>query len=188
MCGEQLNGSRIALAVVGSPPRVRGTGAASACARVISRITPACAGNSVYNQKWPDMIMDHPRVCGEQPNHPTWHMCLKGSPPRVRGTGTVAWERGVCEGITPACAGNRYLPNRSTGRKKDHPRVCGEQPLPQFSRNTVTGSPPRVRGTGDMQLTLATKPGITPACAGNRLKKARHFYILFCQIKRIHLV
>ena len=71
---------------------------------------------------------------------------------------------------------------------KDHPRVCGEQHYLKKGKRHILGSPPRVRGTE-----VSTSGGdhavrITPACAGNRLKKARHFYILFCQIKRIHLV
>ena len=57
-----------------------------------------------------------------------------------------------------------------------------------WTYDTSVGSPPRVRGTAAAFFYVDPKLRITPACAGNRLKKARHFYILFCQIKRIHLV
>ena len=71
---------------------------------------------------------------------------------------------------------------------KDPPRVCGEQPLLRQFPAFLVGSPPRVRGTVPTVDIPVEVVRITPACAGNRLKKARHFYILFCQIKRIHLV
>ena len=71
---------------------------------------------------------------------------------------------------------------------KDHPRVCGEQSVLRGGDIAIEGSPPRVRGTGSHMMQRWGDVRITPACAGNRLKKARHFYILFCQIKRIHLV
>ena len=71
---------------------------------------------------------------------------------------------------------------------RDHPRVCGEQMVLLGSVEQAVGSPPRVRGTAWADQHYMTLNRITPACAGNRLKKARHFNILFCQIKRIHLV
>ena len=66
--------------------------------------------------------------------------------------------------------------------------MCGEQLLRGEAAGNRWGSPPRVRGTGYAADPITRDERITPACAGNRLKKARHFYILFCQIKRIHLV
>ena len=51
---------------------------------------------------------------------------------------------------------------------EDHPRVCGEQWSAEDLAGSISGSPPRVRGTGfDGSNTLTVK-GITPACAGNR--------------------
>ena len=50
---------------------------------------------------------------------------------------------------------------------EDHPRVCGEQWSAEDLAGSISGSPPRVRGTGfDGSNTLTVK-GITPACAGN---------------------
>ena len=66
--------------------------------------------------------------------------------------------------------------------------MCGEQQGEGYEPSLTGGSPPRVRGTVALGVFFCFRLGITPACAGNRLKKARHFYILFCQIKRIHLV
>ena len=74
----------------GSPPRVRGTVDTLLTLRAFDGITPACAGNRSAAADFPVQSLDHPRVCGEQPNHPLAPNPVKGSPPRVRGTGS-AW-------------------------------------------------------------------------------------------------
>ena len=71
-------------------------------------------------------------------------------------------------GITPACAGNRLAAEEGGSQQEDHPRVCGEQLLWGVGRNNMEGSPPRVRGTGDLHFVVKIAHGITPACAGNR--------------------
>ena len=167
---------------------MRGTGDVYTLPQVADRITPACAGNR--NDLYPGYCIhqDHPRVCGEQVRFACRFRKSAGSPPRVRGTAEVADAQHLDDRITPACAGNRRPPGRRSAGYRDHPRVCGEQ------KNTMAvccwgkGSPPRVRGTAGAFGVAPGFCGITPACAGNRLKKARHFNILFCQIKRIHLV
>jgi len=50
VCGEQMPASAQPLARPGSPPRVRGTVQSTTRGREKSRITPACAGNSV--ERW----------------------------------------------------------------------------------------------------------------------------------------
>ena len=127
-------------------------------------------------------------MCGEQANSLRNGQIRLGSPPRVRGTGEAADVIGLPGGITPACAGNSAFLPVCKAMLEDHPRVCGEQRFDFASEVGGIGSPPRVRGTVCSSSNTASTTGITPACAGNRLKKTRHFYILFCQIKRIHLV
>ena len=127
VCGEQ---GRLLISVSswqGSPPRVRGTGAARSRGKIFLRITPACAGNSIFLRRQSEPPRDHPRVCGEQclPIMP-W-LTMPGSPPRMRGTEGGDLRAGHAERITPACARN----SASTGLRgwiiEDHPRVCGEQ-------------------------------------------------------------
>ena len=48
----------------------------------------------------------------------------------------------------------------------DHPRVCGEKPLPWIAAAALWGSPPRMRGKVPNRRSTETKPGITPAYAG----------------------
>ena len=106
----------------------------------------------------------------------------------MRGTVIEALPEIIVTRITPACAGNSFHSLLDEFIGEDHPRVCGEQRGGAVAIEFKSGSPPRVRGTERGNFGVDEAKRITPACAGNRLKKARHFYILFCQIKRIHLV
>ena len=50
----------------------------------------------------------------------------EGIPPRVRGMDVAVGDAYARDGITPACAGNRYKKQKPLVRFQDHPRVCGE--------------------------------------------------------------
>ena len=70
--------------------------------------------------------------------------------------------------ITPAYAGksDECMDLKST--YKDHPRLCGEKKNIKFYPPTGVGSPPPMRGKGEMDK-IATEPfRITPAYAGKR--------------------
>ena len=129
VCGEQLLVISIWTRMMGSPPRVRGTGYRLTVGRYFCRITPACAGNSRGHTHFRVPAQDHPRVCGEQKDAFARDFQSEGSPPRVRGTANACSLGYEADRITPACAGN----SRSLGRPlpilRDHPRVCGEQRL-----------------------------------------------------------
>ena len=150
VCGEQATASLNRMEKGGSPPRVRGTVHMLQLSYADHRITPACAGNSIYSDVEEDSYKDHPRVCGEQ-----WMGCFRrlkhwGSPPRVRGTVQSKGHPAPAWGITPACAGNRGVGPGRMGLSQDHPRVCGEQGSQAAAQHTEEGSPPRVRGTANM--------------------------------------
>ena len=167
MCGEQIHIRHKPTQLTGSPPRVRGTVDQLHRSAVRPGITPACAGNSSLRFHSSFLIWDHPRVCGEQQPPKDCLLYGRGSPPRVRGTAAAHQPEGVPAGITPACAGNRWLHATYEPKRKDHPRVCGEQ-LPGTALSASRcGSPPRVRGTAYAGAVMATTLRITPACAGN---------------------
>ncbi len=107
-------------------------------------------------------------MCGEQAYRSNPAKSHLGSPPRVRGTAPPAGCPSPGGRITPACAGNS--PHRSGSRRegKDHPRVCGEQLTSLSYRLECIGSPPRVRGTEELDRMFRAGERITPACAGNR--------------------
>ena len=127
VCGEQPHYCNIALPVIGSPPRVRGTVPARVSRVLQSRITPACAGNRHVALVQEMKSEDHPRVCGEQVVAVALVIWAAGSPPRVRGTDALPVSGLRDAGITPACAGNSWPGLCGHGRSEDHPRVCGEQ-------------------------------------------------------------
>ena len=130
-------------------------------------ITPACAGNRLWQHRAIAAHGDHPRVCGEQFDQRLQPLHAIGSPPRVRGTDEFADQDTQKERITPACAGNSTGHYSAPPISKDHPRVCGEQLRPASILWLHWGSPPRVRGTGFPAASLCSISRITPACAGN---------------------
>ena len=77
-----------------------------------------------------------------------WAAPATGSPPRMRGKGTVVSFISANPGITPAYAGKRAGSSGNYSTAGDHPRVCGE-------KCTACGVSP---------ITV----GITPAYAGKR--------------------
>ena len=105
-------------------------------------------------------------MCGENPVFPTSVSGTSGSPPRVRGKPITTRQRSRPRGITPACAGKTRAWHTGRATKRDHPRVCGENPRSIIGLAIGLGSPPRVRGKPDALLMKGGMDGITPACAG----------------------
>ena len=147
VCGEQLTSLSYRLECIGSPPRVRGTGHQRERQAPGHRITPACAGNSLWYLEEQKRLQDHPRVCGEQSTATASRAGAKGSPPRVRGTEVDEGDNANKLWITPACAGNSGTDCTGLQWPSDHPRVCGEQAFTGSRTSIKRGSPPRVRGT-----------------------------------------
>ena len=152
----------------GSPPRARGKGPVSPAKRLANRITPACAGKSVFVQITELLIVDHPRVHGEKRAFGKNIAHKLGSPPRVRGKVTLEPEDAMQVRITPACAGKSSLGKDCKYRYKDHPRVCGEKwREPPPSAQSV-GSPPRVRGKGQSKSPRVSSRRDHPRVCGEK--------------------
>ena len=173
MCGEQREVRPQVRAILGSPPRVRGTDAPDRPDESLPGITPACAGNRGRPRSGQRSRGDHPRVCGEQGCPFDCKPPGLGSPPRVRGTAASVTAKWAAMRITPACAGNSPLAVTRSAFAKDHPRVCGEQRMADLAMFSPLGSPPRVRGTAFSASISICPSGITPACAGNSLLRLR---------------
>ena len=127
VCGEKRPDWKNEVELVGSPPRVRGKDYSLAVFGACIGITPACAGKRGHGRQSGRSAGDHPRVCGEKWCS-CWSVgCCPGSPPRVRGKACG----NVCDrnrhGITPACAGKRFVHGPVGVLTGDHPRVCGEK-------------------------------------------------------------
>ena len=183
VCGEK-DSSFVKYAVcIGSPPRVRGKGEQTARPHYHMRITPACAGKRRLSAKTASRSRDHPRVCGEKAGLAPVTARARGSPPRVRGKGNDRKPGRRAAGITPACAGKSKLPLLDYSPAWDHPRVCGEKVVLSIFLVPLMGSPPRVRGKGLSFFSIISCFGITPACAGKRLKRSHsigHFSCILC--------
>ena len=153
MCGEKSYFQNLSLRAMGSPPHVRGKGDPRTKKNSVRRITPACAGKRAGSSGYYSTAGDHPRMCGEKAMSQAIAQAPTGSPPHVRGKVVVDAQDVAIFRITPACAGKSATAQIFRHLHWDHPRMCGEKLM-------FLG---RVGG-----LT-----GITPACAGKRLKRSR---------------
>ena len=116
-------------------------------------VSPAYAGKSPARFSSPRRCRDHPRMCGEKLGVALLALAFKGSPPHVRGK--------VLYGSLIGCTA------------QDHPRMCGEKVQLRLLVLLQSGSPPHVRGKGVSNVFISEIFGITPACAGKRLKRSR---------------
>ncbi len=132
---------------------MRGKGVSTGFARAYPRITPAYAGKRADAGWIWSRPPDHPRVCGEKVWALVRAVMALGSPPHVRGKDPEPHWRAVPAG--------------------DHPRMCGEKHAVQIAQIFGKGSPPHVRGKAGVALLSGQIVGITPACAGKRLKRSR---------------
>lgn len=131
----------------GSAPRVRGTLTYQLRIPQPPRISPACAGNTLYGAASP------PSRGGSAPH-------VRGIRGRLRrGRGSV-W-------INPARAGNTTSSPHRSAADRDQPRVCGEYGWTILQREVGQGSAPRMRGIQHHAMIRRVDSGISPACAGN---------------------
>ena len=139
------------------------------------RITPACAGKTVFLRSSDTAVPDHPRVCGENCSAVSCHSSACGSPPRVRGKPQSSRCTLSRDRITPACAGKTTSIWNGSQPSTDHPRVCGENASAAAGETVSGGSPPRVRGKHHRRGEALHRPRITPACAGKTLRQRMGF-------------
>ena len=133
---------------------------------MLFRSTPAHAGKSAsYREKFVAQG-DHPRTCGEKKIAGYTHALASGSPPRMRGKVHVDAAPKVDRGITPAYAGKSTYRKTLRCSRSDHPRVCGEKTHTECMLWSSKGSPPRMRGKGQLTIITAFSFRITPAYAG----------------------
>ena len=112
-------------------------------------------------------------MCGEKPVRMHTRTISAGSPPHVRGKVVGCVKLCLVLGITPACAGKSRQEKFSKLPGEDHPRMCGEKHHLVNDIGHIGGSPPHVRGKDAVKRHRSGCIGITPACAGKRLKRSR---------------
>ena len=111
---------------LGSPPLARGILLSGLATYPSARITPACAGNTRYNNGIELRDRDHPRLRGEYPQRSPYQLRRRGSPPLARGIPVRNVKLVRRNRITPACAGNTQVPQIAKTSAEDHPRLRGE--------------------------------------------------------------
>ena len=136
-------------------------------------ITPAHAGKSWSLSRTKERRGEHPRTCGEKYKPLAASSGRQGSPPHMRGKVFAEALQAAGKRITPAHAGKRKIWPIWQHRRKDHPRTCGEKSLKATTSARTTGSPPHMRGKGNLVKVPLVIPGITPAHAGKSNVTAR---------------
>ena len=135
VCGGAVASVMACASVVGLSPRVRGSLRRAACAFVLVRSIPACAGEPAVELPGWSRYAVYPRVCGGA--CVVWHVRLssRGLSPRVRGSRASC---GICVVLVrsiPACAGERGSPT-----------MFDCYPVPYGSIPACAGEPDPVRG------------------------------------------
>ena len=105
-------------------------------------------------------------MCGENSRWSAWATPARGSSPRVRGKLPRESDSTARNRLIPACAGKTRTCGGVPGRKRAHPRVCGENLQVIAHRVELAGSSPRVRGKLPYAGNYSFCPGLIPACAG----------------------
>ena len=145
---------------------MRGKATFTAALKVHGGITPAYAGKRDSVRCSSGFRRDHPRLCGEKPEHGKICLLLMGSPPPMRGKAIFGALFEYKHRITPAYAGKSGYFGIYQYINGDHPRLCGEK-RPFFLRdNPSVGSPPPMRGKVAKTADLTDSSRITPAYAG----------------------
>ena len=166
-CGEQISIRIQSSPIRGSSPRLRGTVRRHGAVFAGCRFIPAPAGNSSARQSHIRLCPVHPRACGEQQQRSLLNGSSPGSSPRLRGTERYSPDPPAGRRFIPAPAGNRNPVRYRPEGGAVHPRACGEQmPLAHHSP-TLSGSSPRLRGTGCVRPGRIDLQRFIPAPAGN---------------------
>ena len=105
-------------------------------------------------------------MCGKDLFTDTPFAGCRGSPPHVRERLPIVRAAFAGGRITPACAGKTRLSSGSAILIRDHPRMCGKDPIPWQASARPSGSPPHVRERHFHMIIMRWRDGITPACAG----------------------
>ena len=127
---------------------------------------PRVCGKDLKVQLESTAPLDHPRVCGKDSHLPRAPLITPGSPPRMRERPSYPNAAAGGGGITPAYAGKTEVYNAAYRFSKDHPRVCGKDPIPLTVFIWKIGSPPRMRERRHHKSLAAPVMRITPAYAG----------------------
>ena len=139
------------------------------------RITPASAGNTADPVPARRASRDHPCIRREHPAFYRVNPFIPGSPLHPQGTLAHASVQFGSNRITPASAGNTHFSPASRCAPQDHPCIRREHVTPFSVISQNVGSPLHPQGTHRGAGRREAGRRITPASAGNTLKKQRKY-------------
>ncbi len=157
---------RVFVAAPMAPPRTRGSARVNLGAASGSNGSPAHAGIGPLPPWWTDLGAWLPRARGDRPPHPSLLPSQNTAPPRTRGSAGLAGVRcRVGEG-SPAHAGIGRCARLRRSSRTGLPRARGDRPCPGSGCYTLTGAPPRTRGSASGTVLVIHSRLGSPAHAG----------------------
>ena len=110
------------------------------------RNIPAYAGKTFPRSSSWNSQPEHPRVCGENRRSRPRLERDSGTSPRMRGKRLKRAEGVLFDGNIPAYAGKTHGVCVNVWRRREHPRVCGENGYCRWWPTRHGGTSPRMRG------------------------------------------
>ena len=144
----------------------------------VSRITPAYAGKSVRALGRFRRFLDHPRLCGEKSCGQKPQESEPGSPPPMRGKVYFIYPIFQKIRITPAYAGKSLFQKPSGFLRQDHPRLCGEKFNGKAESCIRKGSPPPMRGKGNLWCRYQYNRRDHPRLCGEKIAEPLMYLIV----------
>ena len=130
VCGENFWARPMPFQASGTSPRMRGKCSVASSMRSCKRNIPAYAGKIVGSEEERGWCWEHPRVCGENRKASGAVIAGCGTSPRMRGKCFKQCFRIIEKRNIPAYAGKIKCRSCRRTRRREHPRVCGENHPP----------------------------------------------------------
>ncbi len=167
-CGEQLCNPIPSLGQCGSSPRMWGTVKIPEEMFESKRFIPTHVGNRRLGllQIYQEPV--HPHACGEQSRPKKPNCTIRGSSPRMWGTGASRIRQWQRHRFIPTHVGNSLGDHRPLVWLAVHPHACGEQLLMMSRLLRGYGSSPRMWGTDHRKYRPAGQRRFIPTHVGNR--------------------
>ncbi len=147
MRGKHLIVDKITGGAIGSSPHARETQTAHHGHAGMSRLIPACAGNTRSESTKSCTRPAHPRMRGKHERRRRADDLRAGSSPHARETRERAWHLGAGRRLIPACAGNTVALVQVLTSPTAHPRMRGKHGARRLSHDSFAGSSPHARET-----------------------------------------
>ena len=147
-CGERGTNDVLSLTPSGSSPRVWGTASMRALGFSYFRFIPTGVGNGLISMSKSPAKAVHPHGCGERLYAVAVNREYHGSSPRVWGTGFPIVPGKEKWRFIPTGVGNGSSIHNSPTSYPVHPHGCGERTIQGPHGLCISGSSPRVWGTG----------------------------------------